>query len=117
MKWYRIIMPLLFILCMASCQRRPFAEQRTTVSLHVEINTKIINQSDVALPTDMRVDLYDPQTGKLLYTDYVGPTGGYIHPSPGVYDMIVYSIGSDNSLIRFNDLTILQIDSIIKLYR
>ena len=108
MKWSRIIMPLLLVMCMVSCQRRPFAEQRTTVSLHVEINTKIINQSEVKLPTDMRVDLYDPQTGQLRYTDYVGPTGGYIHPSPGVYDMIVYSIGSESTIVRnehnFNEI-------------
>ena len=108
MKWSRIIMPFLLVLCLVSCQRRPFAEQRTTVSLHVEINTKIINQSDVILPTDMRVDLYDPQTGELRYTDYVGPTGGYIHPAPGIYDMIVYSIGSESTIVRneqnFNEI-------------
>ena len=101
MRWTRtIILTLMMVLLVSSCQRRPFAENRSTVSLNVMINTHIINQSDVALPEHMRVDLYDPQTGNLRYTDYVGPTGGYIHPVPGVYDMIVYSIGAESTIIR-----------------
>ena len=96
------------MLTAVSCQRRPFAEYRSKVSLNVIINTNIINHVQDELPETMRVDLYDPQTGQLKYTDYVGPTGGYIHPAPGVYDMIVYSIGSESTIIHneenFNDI-------------
>lgn len=103
-----IILALLLVVTVGSCQRRPFADYRTKVSLNVIINTNIINHVQEELPENMRVDLYDPQTGQLKYTDYVGPTGGYIHPAPGLYDMIVYSIGSESTIIHneenFNDI-------------
>lgn len=96
----RILMVLMIVLIAGSCQRRPFAEHRTKVLLNVVIHTDIVNHVQEELPENMRVDLYDRETGQLRYTDYVGPTGGYIHPSPGKYDMIVYSIGTESTIIR-----------------
>ena len=95
-----IIIALMVIMLSGACQRRPFAEHRTKVALNLVVKTNIINHVQTELPRDMRVDLYDPQTGGLMYTDYVGPHGGYIHPTPGVYDMVVYSIGSESTIIR-----------------
>ena len=95
-----IIVTLLAIILSGSCQRRPFAEHRTKIALNLSVKTNIINHVQVELPRDMRVDLYDPRTGALMYTDYVGPYGGYIHPAPGIYDMIVYSIGSESTIVR-----------------
>ena len=96
----RILMVLMVLLIAGSCQRRPFAEHRSRVALNVKINTEIINHVQEELPENMRVDLYDIKTGQLRYTDYVGPTGGYIHPAPGLYDMLVYSIGTESTIIR-----------------
>ena len=95
-----IVVTLLAVLLLGACQRRPFAEHRTKISLNLRVKTNIINHVQTELPRDMRVDLYDPQTGGLMYTDYVGPYGGYIHPAPGIYDMIVYSIGSESTIVR-----------------
>ena len=92
-----IMMGLLFA---GSCQRRPFAEHRSKVSLNLQVHTNIVNHFQEELPENMRVDLYDPVTAKLVYTDYVGPTGGYIHPAPGTYDMIVYSIGTESTIVH-----------------
>lgn len=89
----------LLVLC-SSCQRRPFAERQSKVAINLDIKTNITNHAEVELPEDMRVDLYDPETARLVYTDYVGPYGGYIHPEAGVYDMIVYSIGSESTIIH-----------------
>ena len=88
------------VLLAGSCQRRSFAEHRSKISLNLMINTNIVNHVQEELPANMRVDLYDPETGQLRYTDYVGPTGGYIHPVPGIYDMIVYSIGTESIIVR-----------------
>lgn len=96
----RILMVLMVLLIAGACQRRPFAEHRSKVVLNVKINTEIINHVQEELPENMRVDLYDIKTGQLRYTDYVGPTGGYIHPAPGLYDMLVYSIGTESTIIR-----------------
>ena len=97
-----IVVTLLAVLLLGACQRRPFAEHRTKISLNLRVKTNIINHVQTELPRDMRVDLYDPQTGGLMYTDYVGPYGGYIHPAPGIYDMIVYSIGSESTIVRYD---------------
>ena len=98
---------LLVILC-GACQRRPFAEYQSKVALNLNIRTNIVNEVEMPLPEDMRVDLYHPETGKLIYTDYVGPYGGYIHPPAGLYDMIVYSIGSESTIVdneeNFNEI-------------
>ena len=103
-----ILLAAMMVLLAGSCQRRPFAEHRSKVSLNVNINTEIINHADIPLPENMRVDLYDPSSAQLRYTDYVGPTGGYIHPVAGTYDMIVYSIGSESTIIHneqhFNEI-------------
>ena len=101
MRWIRnIIMIVMVVLLAGACQRRPFAESRTKVSLNLTVKTNIINHVQGDLPENMRVDLYDPETAELRYTDYVGPHGGYIHPEPGVYDMIVYSIGSESTIVH-----------------
>lgn len=96
----RILMVLMVALLALSCQRRPFAEHRSRVTLNVIINTDIVNHVQEELPENMRVDLYDIKTGQLRYTDYVGPTGGVIYPAPGVYNMLVYSIGTESTIIH-----------------
>lgn len=95
-----IMLALIAMLIAGSCQRRPFAENRSKVSLNLAVNTHIINHVQAELPQNMRVDLYDPESGQLRYTDYVGPTGGFIHPAPGLYDMLIYSIGSESTIVH-----------------
>lgn len=95
-----IIVMTMAVLLGGACQRRPFAENNSQVLLVLNINTDIVNHVQAELPENMRVDLYNPETAELVYTDYVGPTGGIIHPLPGVYDLIVYSIGSESTQIR-----------------
>lgn len=96
-----IISLLMAVLLLASsCQRRDFAERTTGVSLILKVNTQIVNTNNVILPETMRVDLYNAQTGKLAYTDYVGPEGGYIHPAPGDYDFVIYNIGTESTQVR-----------------
>lgn len=109
MRGLRYMIPMLvMLLFMASCARRPFADYNSKVKLSLNINTDIQNHEVTKLPENMRVDLYDPATGEHLYTDYVGPEGGYIHPDPGIYDLIVYSIGSETTIVHnehhFNEI-------------
>lgn len=95
-----LILLVASVMMAASCQRRDFAERTTGVNLILKVNTQIVNSSNVALPEIMRVDLYDVNTGRLAYTDYVGPEGGYIHPIPGDYDIIIYNIGTESTKVR-----------------
>lgn len=96
----KLVMILMVMVLAGSCQRRPFVEHRSKVALNLMVNTTILNHVQEELPENMRVDLYNPETAQLVYTDYVGPQGGYIHPAPGTYDMIVYSIGSESTIVH-----------------
>ena len=101
MRRLKFIIPLLMmILCMVSCERRPFSSYSSKVILNLEIDTDILHHEVKTLPTDMVVHLYDPETGKLVYTDYVGPKGGEIHPLPGEYDMVVYNFGTESTIVQ-----------------
>lgn len=105
---YMIMTMVMAVLMLGACQRRPFAEYNSKVNLILNINTDIQNHEVTKLPENMRVDMFDPISGDLIYTDYVGPNGGYIHPNPGTYDLIVYSIGSETTIIHneyhFNEI-------------
>ena len=104
----RVLLTLLlpvFIILAASCQRRDFANKTTGVNVEISIDTEVDLPGGVAVPDIMRVDLYEPETGKLKYTDYISSTGGVIHPAPGNYDMIV----STRRVPRFETNPILMI--------
>ena len=95
-----IVMLAAVVMSALSCQRRDFAEKVTEVNLSLNVKTHVANAGEVPAPETMRVDLYDVKTGKLKYTDYVEAEGGYIHPAPGTYDMVVYNIGTEAVQIR-----------------
>lgn len=95
-----MILLLAAALLAGSCQRRDFVERTTGVNLILKINTQIVNHNEHPLPETMRVDLYNMKTGKIAYTDYVSPTGGYIHPVPGDYDLVLYNIGTESTQVR-----------------
>lgn len=88
------------ILMTASCQRRPFSDANSAVNLKLRINTKVIHEEDIKLPDLMCVQLCDVNTGDVVYTDYVPPTGGYIYPEPGHYDFLVYNINTESTVLR-----------------
>ena len=95
-----IVMLAAVVMSALSCQRRDFAEKVTEVNLSLNIKTHVANAGEVPAPETMRVDLYDVKTGKLKYTDYIEAEGGYIHPAPGTYDMVIYNIGTEAVQIR-----------------
>ena len=95
-----IVMLAAVVMSALSCQRRDFAEKVTEVNLSLNVKTHVANAGEVPAPETMRVDLYDVKTGKLKYTDYIEAEGGYIHPAPGTYDMVIYNIGTEAVQIR-----------------
>ena len=83
-----------------SCQRRGFSKHTTPINLHIQVRTDVQNATNVALPDMMRVDLFNPNTGQVEYTDYISPEGGYISPAPGTYNILVYNIGTESTIVR-----------------
>lgn len=101
MKMFRIICFLLILATAASsCQRRPFSENTTAVNMKLKIKTEVVNGGNISQPEMMRVDLFDTETGEMIYSDYIPPTGGYIYPRPGKYDLLVYNIGTESTIVR-----------------
>ncbi|MGM9736099.1 MAG: DUF5119 domain-containing protein [Candidatus Cryptobacteroides sp.] len=96
-----ILLACLVLAC--SCQRRPFSSRSTGVNLLLRINTKIVNQNDVPVPANMRVVMYNPDSNGIEYSEFVGPEGGYISPSPGTYDVIVYNFETESTIVRGDD--------------
>lgn len=101
MKIFRIISFLLILVAAASsCQRRPFSENTTPVHMKLDIRTDIVHNDAESLPEMMRIDLFDVETGNVVYTDYISPEGGYIYPRPGKYDLLVYNINTESTIVR-----------------
>ena len=94
---------LVCTLLAGACQRRPFSSRNTGVNLVLKIDTRIVNQVDVALPANMRVGMYNPDNHSLSYADFVGPEGGYISPEPGTYDILVYNFETESTILRGED--------------
>ena len=107
MKRLTLILCFIAFFISTSCERRPFIENRTEINLSLKINMKI--QSSIVMPDGgvdveepelVRVCLCDRKTGEVVYQEFVGPKGGYIYPEPGVYDILVYNINTESTIIR-----------------
>lgn len=88
------------LMIIASCQRRPFSDASSAVNIKLKVDTCIVNEKDVPLPEIMCVQLFDINTGKVAYTDYISATGGYIYPEPGKYDILVYNINTESTVVK-----------------
>ena len=101
MRMFRnILLMLLLTVIAVSCQRRPFSEHTTAVSINLKIKTEVNTSRAVSEAETMRIDLFDPETGSVVYTDYISSEGGYIYPAPGDYDLLVYNIGTESTIVR-----------------
>lgn len=90
----------MLILAGASCQRRPFSDNTTAVNIKLKVKTDVTHSRAASDVETMRIDLFDPETGATVYTDYISPEGGYIYPVPGDYDLLVYNIGTESTIVR-----------------
>lgn len=92
---------LLLTVIVASCQRRPFSDSTTAVNIRLKVKTEVNhNRAPVTTPETMRIDLFDVNTGAIAYTDFISTEGGYIYPAPGNYDLVVYNIGTESTIVR-----------------
>lgn len=75
------------------CFRRDVYPDHTGVRLELDIDTSFVNSHVTPddIPEHMVASFYDVRTGKLAATDFVEPDGGFLHLSPGQYDMLVYN--------------------------
>lgn len=91
------------VVLLSSCERRPFSHNTSAVNLMLNVRTEVNGTSLGELPDMMRIDLFDVNTGSVAYTDYISPQGGYIYPKPGKYDLLVYNIDTESTIVRNED--------------
>ena len=114
-----LLITLTLILALVSCKRIPLHDPATDVylKLDVQLNMNVQVSTDIDLdvhpelkdkiigkmPETVRACFYDPETHKLVSEDFLPAEGGFINLPPGVYDMIIYSLGTENTQIAGTD--------------
>ncbi len=75
-------------------------ELNLDLDLDVDLEVSEEAHTKIEIPTYMVVAFYNPESGALVKTEYVGPYGGQLHVDPGTYDMVVYSFDTEWTQIR-----------------
>ncbi|MBR2113947.1 MAG: DUF5119 domain-containing protein [Prevotella sp.] len=70
------------------------------IDIDVDVDVDVETHTKIEMPQYMKVCCYSPQTGAIQNTEFVSGTGGPIHTSPGVYQMVVYEFGTEYTQIR-----------------
>ena len=103
---------LLCVLAAGACIRMPLydrekqLELKLELKLELDVDIDIEIAHDVGLPTHiempehMKCCFFDPGTGNLSYTEFVGPNGGAINAATGTYNMLIYNFGTEYIQIR-----------------
>lgn len=70
------------------------------LGLDVDIDVKDETASTIKVPSHMVVCFYDSESDILRDMEFVGPYGGPLQVTPGVYNMVVYSFDTEFTQIR-----------------
>ncbi len=110
---FQYILLLAAMAVLTSCERMElYDEERMSLALDLklELNIKVdveikkdlnINIEDsIKTPEHNKVLFYSPSSESLMYTEFVGSSGGNISTPPGTYKMLVYSFGTEYIQIR-----------------
>ena len=102
------------LLLLVSCRYKDLCYDHShsddNLELVLELNLQLDVDLDVSddpethtkidVPTYMKVNFYDPQSGALNGWNIVGSYGGSLQVAPGTYNMVVYSFGTEWTQIR-----------------
>jgi len=99
------------MLVTAGCRRIPIYEPESGVYLKLNLDTKVQVEIDDdfdidavpslrekvegKMPETMHACFYDAQSHQLVADDFLPPTGGFVDVPVGVYDVVVYSLGTE----------------------
>ena len=70
------------------------------LDLQVSLDVSEETHTLIEVPDYMKVCFYDPESGALDNTEFVGGYGGDLHVEPGTYYMVAYSFGTEWTQIR-----------------
>ena len=113
MRRFRFLLPLcvLLLTLAAGCKRIPMYEREAGIYLRVKVDQSLDPAQESHLDFDARPQLRDKVLGKmpelvracfydavshdLVAEDFLEATGGFVDVPAGVYDVIVYSLGTE----------------------
>ncbi len=103
----------LFTLCLTSCQYKDLCYDHThgtdydlILQLHFVIDTDYDFPVDeethtkIDIPEYTKANFYNPESGTLNRSEFVKGDRGPIYISPGTYDMVAYSFGTEWTQVR-----------------
>ena len=109
----RLIMAIAALALLAGCQYKDlcydhnhWAEENLSLQLNLklelDVNLEVSEEAHtkIEIPTYMVAAFYDPESGALRKTEFVGPYGGPLHVDPGTYNMVVYSFDTEWTQVR-----------------
>lgn len=75
-------------------------ELELKLNLDVDLDVSVEAHTKIEVPTYLKVCLYDPFSGTLDKTEFVGSYGGPLQVAPGKYNMVVYSFDTEWTQVR-----------------
>ena len=102
-------------LALVACKRIPLYDPQSDVYLKVnyvspdvKLNDDIDIENDPYLhekvygirPDNVRVCFYDPLTHRMVAEDYLPAEGGFVDIPAGTYDLIVYGLGTEATIVK-----------------
>ena len=107
----RFVLSILLLVLAAGCQRIPMHERGAGIYLRVSIDQSLDPAMTALLDLDarpslrdivvgkkpelVRVCFYDAVSHELVAEDFLPAEGGFVNVAAGVYDVIVYSLGTE----------------------
>ena len=104
---------LVLMLALVSCRRMPLYIRETNLELKLELNLDLNLELDLDIDVDIELEMatikepeylktnfYSPETGQLMYSQFVDTYGGALSLGPGRYTMLIYSFGTEYIQIR-----------------
>lgn len=116
MKKYLYVLAILAITLAPSCKRIPLHDPtsgvylKTNIKLAIDVELSadidIENHPELEpkihgkMPENVRACFYDVNSHKLVYEEYLPAEGGFVGIGPGVYDLVVYSLGTEETRVK-----------------
>lgn len=110
------ILLLLSLLALAACHRIPMYEASSGVFLRLDLKTELdaefsenidfaahpelLAKVTGTAPEMVRACFYDADSHELVAEDFLPPEGGFIHIPTGMYDVLVYSLGTEATQVE-----------------
>lgn len=101
------LLVLVFGVLVCGCRHIPLMDPHTGIYIKfdIKVNPDVIDSNpedypfpDIvrgSMPRSLRVCFYDIESHDLVAEDFIGSEGGFINVQAGVYDIIVYNLGTE----------------------